>query len=206
MSGGAVTIRPGDGLCLLINLFTVRADRQAAFIDLQLAQTRRFRVHMPGFVSSSFHCGIDGDRVLNLAQWRRAADVDAARASGDFKGHLAALSRFEFRNRMRLYRPLFASGPLVIDPDADGVVEAAVYRVIPGSQGRLLDRLLDSDGTGGEEGPRARLVLKGLAGDSVALYQQWAPASAPPEAGALAGADWQADSALYRVVSADGKG
>jgi hypothetical protein len=57
-----------------INVFTVEPDRQPPLIDY-LARAARVASEVPGWMSASLHCGLDGTRVVNYAQ---SEDLDAA--------------------------------------------------------------------------------------------------------------------------------
>ncbi|NYI05491.1 antibiotic biosynthesis monooxygenase family protein [Allostreptomyces psammosilenae] len=81
------TIRAGREVVTVINVFTVAPERQAELVELLAANGEEVMRHRPGFVSASIHAGVDGERVVNYAQWEsedhlRAmlADPEARRA------------------------------------------------------------------------------------------------------------------------------
>ena len=56
-------------LITLINTFTVAPERQGQLLNLLQAMTAEVTSKLPGFVSASFHRGLDGRHVANYAQW-----------------------------------------------------------------------------------------------------------------------------------------
>ncbi|MGF6535786.1 MULTISPECIES: antibiotic biosynthesis monooxygenase family protein [Paraburkholderia] len=70
------TISKHNQLITLINVFTVEPSRQQELLDLLDRATQIVRLE-PGFISSSLHRGIDGNKVTMYAQWR---SVEAYRA------------------------------------------------------------------------------------------------------------------------------
>lgn len=69
---GTATISAGSPITTLINVFTVRPDRQHTLVDLLTRATDEVMQHVPGFVSASVHASDDGTRVVNYAQWQSA--------------------------------------------------------------------------------------------------------------------------------------
>ena len=57
----------------LINIFTVAPERQQELLNLLQAMTDEVTRHLPGFVSASFHRGLDGKHVANYARWESEA-------------------------------------------------------------------------------------------------------------------------------------
>lgn len=56
--------------CLtLINVYEVEPEKQAALAKELAEATERTIRHQPGFISVSVHSSIDGNRVVNYAQW-----------------------------------------------------------------------------------------------------------------------------------------
>jgi quinol monooxygenase YgiN len=58
-----------DGVCALINVFTVAPERQEELLQLLISATEETMKHQPGFISASFHKSLDGAYVCNYAQW-----------------------------------------------------------------------------------------------------------------------------------------
>lgn len=92
------TIRAGEAIATLINIFTVEPENQQELLALLKDGTETSISKMVGWVSTSFLCGKDGRRVIVYSQWRNAKDIDAMRlnpAMGPYLQRVAALARFE---------------------------------------------------------------------------------------------------------------
>jgi antibiotic biosynthesis monooxygenase (ABM) superfamily enzyme len=68
----STTITVGAPVATLINVFTVRPERQRELADLLITATEEVMQHLPGFVSANIHVSADGARVVNYAQWETA--------------------------------------------------------------------------------------------------------------------------------------
>ncbi len=66
------TIATDAQLTTLINVFTVRPDRQRALVEALTRATDEVMRHVPGFISANIHASDDGTRVINYAQWQSA--------------------------------------------------------------------------------------------------------------------------------------
>ncbi|MEN0056539.1 MAG: antibiotic biosynthesis monooxygenase [Mucilaginibacter sp.] len=64
-----VTITKEQQAFTLINVFTVAADRQDELTNFLIQNTDEFISKCPGFISASFHKGIDGTSVVVYAQY-----------------------------------------------------------------------------------------------------------------------------------------
>jgi heme-degrading monooxygenase HmoA len=64
----------------LINVFTVQPERARELADLLTAATQDVMQHIDGFISANIHLSTDGTRVVNYAQWRSAAAMQAMQA------------------------------------------------------------------------------------------------------------------------------
>ncbi|MFI7462316.1 antibiotic biosynthesis monooxygenase family protein [Nonomuraea sp. NPDC049646] len=84
----STTITTDAPVATLINVFTVRADRQRELVDLLTRATEDVMRHLPGFVSANIHAGVDGTRVVNYAQWRSADDFHAMLAAPEAQVHM----------------------------------------------------------------------------------------------------------------------
>ena len=195
----------------LVNLFCVRPDQQRDFLTLQIEQTERYRLHMPGFVSSTFHRGLGGDRVLNYAQWERAEDVDRARSSGNFAAHLDRLAAFDYTNDMHLHEivAVSAAEPPSIAVDDKIVADVDVITSSPARQAAIVTSL-SAEIAQFEKATRpaallAAILMRSLDGTSVVTYRQWAGNQAgADDAGfsfAATADDAVHDRHLYEVVS-----
>jgi hypothetical protein len=67
------TIDKGHELMTLVNVFTVRPDKQGELAALLVRATDETMKNLPGFVSASTHRSLDGTKVINYAQWRMQA-------------------------------------------------------------------------------------------------------------------------------------
>lgn len=63
------TIDVQAGCLTLINVYEVEPERQAALARELAEATERTIRHQPGFISISVHSSIDGNKVVNYAQW-----------------------------------------------------------------------------------------------------------------------------------------
>lgn len=66
------TITAGAPVATLINVFTVRPERQRELVDLLVHATEEVMQHLPGFIAANIHASADGTRVVNYAQWASA--------------------------------------------------------------------------------------------------------------------------------------
>lgn len=74
----AVTsILPHQPICTMINTLTVKPENQHELMNYLQQMTDEVVVHCPGFISANFHLSKDGTRVINYAQWRSLADLQA---------------------------------------------------------------------------------------------------------------------------------
>ena len=73
----------------LINVFTVRPERERELADLLTAATDEVMQHIDGFISANIHVSTDGTRVVNYAQWRSAEAMQAMRQNPVAREHMA---------------------------------------------------------------------------------------------------------------------
>lgn len=64
-----VTISKEQGAFTLVNVFSVSSERQDQLLDFLIQNTDEFISKCPGFISASFHRGIDGTSVVVYAQY-----------------------------------------------------------------------------------------------------------------------------------------
>lgn len=86
------TIQAGAPLATLINVFTVRPERQREVVDLLVQATEEVMRHVPGFVSANIHASTDGERVVNYAQWESAEAFHAMLADPTAQQHMKAVA------------------------------------------------------------------------------------------------------------------
>jgi quinol monooxygenase YgiN len=92
------TIEKDKNVMTLVNVFTVKPEKQAELADLLVRATEETMKDLPGFVSASIHRSLDGTKVINYAQWRSKADFEALKANPKAQPHMkaaAALASFE---------------------------------------------------------------------------------------------------------------
>ncbi|MGW0766316.1 putative quinol monooxygenase [Streptomyces sp. NPDC002676] len=72
--------RATDDLVTLINVFEVEPDKHKELLGVLNEGLEKVIRHRPGFVSGTILAGKDGSRVVNVAQWRSLADIEATMA------------------------------------------------------------------------------------------------------------------------------
>lgn len=82
------SLDPAAGHLILINTFTVAAERADDLVELLSRATEETMQHLPGFVSANLHVALDRTRVTNYAQWRSLADFEAMRANPAAQVHM----------------------------------------------------------------------------------------------------------------------
>jgi len=68
-----------DKTVTLINVFTVKPERQQELVELLTKATEESVRHAPGFMSARLHRSLDGTKVTMYAQWRSNEDYQAMR-------------------------------------------------------------------------------------------------------------------------------
>ncbi|GHO61416.1 antibiotic biosynthesis monooxygenase [Ktedonobacter sp. SOSP1-52] len=71
------TIQENQPICTMINTLTVKPENQQKLLDYLRAMTEEVVVTAPGFISANFHLSQDGTKIINYAQWRSLADLQA---------------------------------------------------------------------------------------------------------------------------------
>ena len=87
------TIDQGSQVATLINVFTVRPERQRDLVETLAHVTDEVMRQRPGFISANIHASTDGNRVVNYAQWASADDFRAMLADPEAREHMATVSR-----------------------------------------------------------------------------------------------------------------
>jgi quinol monooxygenase YgiN len=82
------TISKLDNVVTLINVFTVKPEKQAELVKLLDEATAEVMIHIDGFVSANLHASLDGTRVANYAQWRDEAAYRAMLTNEQAKAHM----------------------------------------------------------------------------------------------------------------------
>ncbi|MBA0045244.1 antibiotic biosynthesis monooxygenase family protein [Mycobacteroides sp. LB1] len=73
----------------LINVFTVEPQNADALIELLVTATEEVMQHVPGFLSANIHRSLDGQRVVNYAQWESAEAYQAMLSDPKSREHMA---------------------------------------------------------------------------------------------------------------------
>lgn len=97
------TIDPAQPVTTLINVFTVRPERQAELVALLSKATEEVMSGLPGFVSANLHASTDGTRVVNYAQWTSADAMRAMLANPVAQPHMAAAAELAESYEPHLY-------------------------------------------------------------------------------------------------------
>jgi antibiotic biosynthesis monooxygenase (ABM) superfamily enzyme len=84
----STTISVDAPVATLINVFTVRPERQRELADLLITATEEVMQHLPGFIAANIHVSTDGVRVVNYAQWETAEAFQAMLANPEAKEHM----------------------------------------------------------------------------------------------------------------------
>lgn len=77
-------IREDDNVATLINIFDLKdSSKQKELLDLLKEGAEKVFHKQPGFVSVNIFASRDGNRVVNLAQWRSPDDIQGALGNPD---------------------------------------------------------------------------------------------------------------------------
>ncbi|MEU3825468.1 antibiotic biosynthesis monooxygenase [Streptomyces sp. SID486] len=95
------TTRP---VATLINVFAVSPDRQDELIELLARATEETMKHQPGFICANFHASLDGERVLNYAQWETEEHYRAMLANPEARVHMEQAAKIATDVQPRLFR------------------------------------------------------------------------------------------------------
>ncbi len=76
-STSVTTIVPNQQICTMINTLVVKPEKQQELFAYLKQITDEVVVNCPGFISANFHLSQDGTRLINYAQWRSVADLQA---------------------------------------------------------------------------------------------------------------------------------
>ncbi|MDP9079319.1 MAG: antibiotic biosynthesis monooxygenase [Bacteroidota bacterium] len=74
------TIAKENNYLTFINIFTVDPANQQKLIDLLIQATQTVK-NQPGFISSSLHRSLDGQKVTMYAQWESIAHYNEMRSN-----------------------------------------------------------------------------------------------------------------------------
>lgn len=82
----------------LVNVFTVDEADQETLVDRLVEATEGTMREMPGYVSANIHRSLDGERVVNYAQWESKEAFEAMlddEAASEHMQEIAALTEFD---------------------------------------------------------------------------------------------------------------
>jgi quinol monooxygenase YgiN len=97
------TITAHSDHATLVNVFTVEPERARQLADLLTAATEEVMQHVDGFISANIHLSADGTRVVNYAQWRDAAAMQAMRQDTTAQQHMAQCAELAIGFEPHLY-------------------------------------------------------------------------------------------------------
>lgn len=72
----------------LVNVFTVKPERQQELVDLLVEATEKTMKNIPGFVSANIHKSLDGVKVVNYAQWESKEAFENMLQNPEAKVHM----------------------------------------------------------------------------------------------------------------------
>ncbi|KUN09754.1 antibiotic biosynthesis monooxygenase [Streptomyces yokosukanensis] len=87
----------------LINVFTVSPDRQDELITLLARATDETLRRQPGFICANFHASLDGERVINYAQWETSEHYRAMLANPEARVHMDQATKIATDVQPRLF-------------------------------------------------------------------------------------------------------
>jgi quinol monooxygenase YgiN len=97
-------IDPKQECVTLINVFTVKPESQLELVELLVEITEDVMSHLEGFISASIHRGLDGDRVVNYAQWRSVGHFQAMQENPRAREHIQKATRLAEKIEPYLYQ------------------------------------------------------------------------------------------------------
>ena len=103
------TLNPDDGFVTLINTFRVRPEAADELVEYLHHASEIMRT-MPGFVSANLHVSEDRTRVVNYAQWRAKADLEAMYRNPEAMPHLKSAARLAESYDPVLYTLCYSDG------------------------------------------------------------------------------------------------
>jgi len=85
----STVIATGAPVVTLINVFTVRPERQRELAGLLITATEEVMQDQPGFIAANIHASTDGVRVVNYAQWETTGAFQAMLADAGAQRHMS---------------------------------------------------------------------------------------------------------------------
>jgi quinol monooxygenase YgiN len=87
------TIRAGDQVVALINVFTCTPENQQRLVEAWQRGTDDLMRYLPGFISANIHRSLDGTKVVNYAQWESREAFEATLRNPEVAAYFAELAR-----------------------------------------------------------------------------------------------------------------
>ena len=103
------TLDPHDNYVTLINTFQVKPERADELAEL-LHHASEVMSALPGFVSANLHVSEDKTRVVNYAQWRAKADLEAMYRNPEAQPHMKSAADLAESYDPVLYTLRFSDG------------------------------------------------------------------------------------------------
>ena len=82
------TIAVEAPIITLINVLEVAPERRDELVEILEKATAEVMRDIPGFISASIHCSLDGKHVANYAQWRSLEDFERMFANPVAQAHI----------------------------------------------------------------------------------------------------------------------
>lgn len=97
------TIDPKQECVTLVHVFAVKPEAQLELVELLVEITENVMRHLEGFISASIHRGLDGNRVVNYAQWRSVGHFQAMRDNPRARAQLQRALQLAENSEFDLY-------------------------------------------------------------------------------------------------------
>lgn len=76
----------------IVSVFTTTPEKQAALLEVLNTNADTWLRHLDGFIVASIHPSLDGNTVINYAQWRDPDAVAAMLAEPEARRHRARVA------------------------------------------------------------------------------------------------------------------
>ena len=87
------TIRAGEPIVVLINVFTCTPDNQHRLVEAWQRGTDDLMRYLPGFISANIHRSLDGTKVINYAQWESREAFQASLRNPEVASYFGELAQ-----------------------------------------------------------------------------------------------------------------
>lgn len=168
------SIRVEDGYLTLFNIFhTPGPQEQDKLFDqwrsLPPAHTQT------GLIAGNFHRSLDGRSVINYAQWESQEDYDAFLAEAGTRGRLGEALSFSRMDNVTTEVIHTWDPPPELSVDKPWLTVVVVVSAAPEHAPEVLKEMTDDpSGLGEMPGYVSHAVHRGLSGEHVIKYAQWA--------------------------------